>query len=99
MNIKEEEYLEVRSKMEKLELENKRLKEQLKQEVDQKIILESKLKRNAILQELKDNSSHIQANTFFEMKRSKLSQLNSTLLSNVHSILNTHRSINNTNLA
>ncbi|CDW84841.1 UNKNOWN [Stylonychia lemnae] len=84
LRIREQEYEELREAFAKLELENKRLRDQVKKETSERQVIEVKLKKNAIHTELKDNASSINGNTFFEQKRSKLASLNSTLLSTIN---------------
>lgn len=69
-----------------MEAENKRLRDLYEKERDQRLIVEGKLKKTAIHNELKQNSDAITNATFFEQKRSKLASLNSTLLSTVSAI-------------
>ena len=77
------EYHEMKANYAKMEAENKRLREAYEKERDQRLIIEGKLKKTAIHNELKENASSIASSTFFEQKRSKLASLNSTLLSTV----------------
>ena len=51
--------------------------------MDTRLVVEGKLKKTAIHSELKENFKAICKNTFFEQKKSKLTSLNSTLLSTV----------------
>eukprot|EP00347_Sterkiella_histriomuscorum_P003182 403365276 len=84
LRIREQEFEELRDAFAKLELENKRLREQLQSEQKTRQITEVKLLKNAIHNELHDMADAINANTFFEQKRSKLASLNSTLLSTIN---------------
>ena len=81
--MKERENDEMKAAFAKMEAENKRLREQLNKERASREVIEVKLKKNAIHQELKENATQINSNTFFEAKRSKLASLNSTLLNTV----------------
>ena len=49
-----------------MEIDNKYLKEKATKEQKTREIIEVKLKKNAIHQELKDNALSINGNTFFE---------------------------------
>jgi hypothetical protein len=49
-----------------LEKENKRLREVYYKERDERLVIEGKLKKTAIHEELKENAQAINANTFFE---------------------------------
>lgn len=60
------------------------MRDELRKEQSNRQVVEVKLKKNALHEELKDMSSAINENTFFEQKRSKLASLNSTLLSTVN---------------
>jgi hypothetical protein len=64
-------------------MENARLRVDYHKERDSRLIIEGKLKKTAIHSELKEATEDINNNIFFEKKRSKLSSLNSTLLSSV----------------
>ena len=57
----------------KLEKENKELRTKYNTEKEARDTIEAKLKKNAIMNELKENSMAINENTFFESKKSKLS--------------------------
>lgn len=69
-----------------MEAENARLREEYTKERDSRLVIEGKLKKTAIHAELKEATEDISNNIFFEKKRSKLSSLNSTLLSSVRII-------------
>ena len=49
-----------------MEAENKRLRSQYEKERDYRIVVEGKLKKTAIHNELKENSEAITKSTFFE---------------------------------
>jgi hypothetical protein len=51
------------------------------------MVIEGKLKKTAIHAELREASEDINKNVFFEKKKSKLSSLNSTLLTTVRFLL------------
>jgi len=83
LKIRDSEYEELKANFAKLEAENLRLRDLYEKERNERLVIEGKLKKTAIHNELKDNAKEIIANTFFEQKKSKLTSLNSTLLSTV----------------
>lgn len=102
LKVKEMEFDEMKAKFAKLEAENARLREEFLNERNSRLVIEGKLKKTAIHSELKEATEDITNNIFFEKKRSKLSSLNSTLLSSVTFIcisLNKYRSTSNTKRA
>lgn len=84
MNIRDLEYNELRDKFAKMEAENRQLRALFEKEREQRLVIEGKLKKTAIHNELKENTQAITSNTFFEQKRSKLASLNTTLLSTIN---------------
>lgn len=83
LKLKEMEYDEMKAQFAKMEAENRRLREIYQTERNERMIIEGKLKKSAIHAELREASEDINQNIFFEKKRSKLSSLNSTLLTTV----------------
>ena len=83
LKVKEMEFDEMKARFAKLEAENARLRGEFFKERDSRLVIEGKLKKTAIHSELKEAREDITKNTFFEKKRSKLSSLDSTLLSSV----------------
>jgi predicted nuclease with TOPRIM domain len=83
LKLKEMEFDEMKAQFAKIEAENRRLREQYQKERNERMVIEGKLKKTAIHAELREASEDINKNVFFEKKKSKLSSLNSTLLTTV----------------
>ena len=100
LRIRDMEFEELKASMAKLQAENAQLRQQHEKERNQRLVIEGKLKKTAIHNELKENAQAITNSTFFEQKRSKLASLNSTLLSTVSLlVMNFGRSTSNTSWA
>ena len=75
MRIRDEEYMDQRSYLEKIELQNDQLKKNLRTTQLAKITVESKLSKIVTMKQLDANFSMIERNSFFENRNSKINQL------------------------
>lgn len=75
MRIRDEEFMDQRSYLEKIELQNDQLKKNLRTTQLAKITVESKLSKIVTMKQLDANFSMIERNSFFENRNSKINQL------------------------
>ena len=75
MRIRDEEYMDQRSYLDKIELQNDQLKKNLRTTQLAKITVESKLSKIVTMKQLDANFSMIERNSFFENRNSKINQL------------------------
>lgn len=66
LSIRDQEYADLKAQFAKIEAENKQLREAFETERNQRLIIEGKLKKTAIHNELKENAQAITQSTFFE---------------------------------
>jgi len=84
LRMKEVEFEELKLAFERLEKDNDRLREKYHKEKESRQVIEVKLQRKAINQEIEDNFQAINDNVFFEQKRSKLASMNHTLYNSIN---------------
>ena len=84
LRIRDEEFEQTRSTLDKLTEQNSFLKQELLAEKRSKISMEAKLNKVVILKELDANFAAINNNTFFEQKNNKISSLNTNLYMSVN---------------